>query len=400
MAMKLNKEQIVPVLLKNKAHKVTENLYSMMCGDIKCIIDFRENEFYYALPGDDARRKYETDAPDEVTQFKVMCLRAMFPNAADQVDRYMAESGELSESAPEQPGQGDEGEQEESTNDENIPEINEPIAKITSKPITRIKGITPQLCECGKIKIGRKGQMTTSQKGRQFRPPEKLDHFIVTTMQKSGQDDFVEDHVIMSKLGDNCTAIPVMLLYDDPDLNFPTSYAYYDNAQCQCRGNGEIAITADGRQIPCDPETCSNAAKKLCKPNGVLSVVLQDAPRVGGVWKFRTTGWNSIRNLMSSIEFIHGLTGGRLAGLPLILTLQPKTTVIPGTKTTTTIYMVNIEFRGSMGELLNRAATRLATPEQVKQIEARAAEMLSLPESPEECKDVQEEFYPETVVTA
>jgi len=260
-----------------------------------------------------------------------------------------------------------------------------------------IKGMSTQLCECGKIKIGKKGASKTSQQGNSFRQPQKLDHFLVTTTAKTAEDDFEEDAEIMSILGDNCKAIPVVLLYDEPALNFMTSLAYYDSAKCQCRGNGEVAIKADGTQVECNPETCKFAKDKKCKPNGILSVVLQDAPRVGGVWKFRTTGWNSIRNLMSSIEFIHGLTGGRLAGLPLMLTLQPKSTIIPGTKTKTTIYMVNLEFRGTMGELIERATTRLNSPEQIAQIEAKATEMLTVPESSEECQDVQDEFYPDTM---
>jgi len=260
-----------------------------------------------------------------------------------------------------------------------------------------IKGMGTQLCECGKIKIGKKGAAKTSQRGNSFRPPQKLDHFLVTTTGKTEDDDFEEDAEIMGILGDNCKAIPVVLLYDEPTLNFMTSLAYYDSAKCQCRGNGEVAIKSDGTQIECDPETCKFAKDKKCKPNGILSVVLQDAPRVGGVWKFRTTGWNSIRNLMSSIEFIHGLTGGRLAGLPLMLTLQPKSTIIPGTKTKTTIYLVNLEFRGTMGELIERATTRLNSPEQIARIEAKATEMLATPESSDECQDVQDEFYPETM---
>jgi hypothetical protein len=267
----------------------------------------------------------------------------------------------------------------------------------TTPIIHGIKNMGTQLCECGKIKIGMKGASTTSQKGNSFRPPQKLDHFLVTTTAKTADDDFEEDTEIMVILGDSCKAIPVVLLYDEPSLNFMTSLAYYDSAKCQCRGNGEVAIKADGTQVECNPETCKFAKDKKCKPNGILSVVLQDAPRVGGVWKFRTTGWNSIRNLMSSIEFIHGLTGGRLAGLPLMLTLQPKSTIIPGTKTKTTIYMVNLEFRGTMGELIERATTRLNSPEQIARIEAKASEMLAIPESSDECQDVQDEFYPETM---
>lgn len=269
-------------------------------------------------------------------------------------------------------------------------------SKYPRRPITRIQGMNLQLCERGHIKIGKKGKVTNSEKGTSFRLPEKLDHFIVTTMNRTEDDDLEIDENIMGMLGDRPREIPVTLVYDKPDLNFLTWYAYYDSAQCQCRGNGEIAYTADGRVIQCDPETCRNAINRKCKPNGILSVILTDAPGVGGVYKFRTTGWNSIRNLMSSIEFIYGLTGGRLAGLPLVLTLHPKTTLIPGTKKQTTIYMVNLEYRGTIQQLQQEARSRLIAEEKMAELEQKAVAMLSVPETPEECKDVQEEFYPET----
>lgn len=265
-----------------------------------------------------------------------------------------------------------------------------------------IKGIVPQLCECGKIKIGKKGKMITSQRGNQFRPPEKLDHFLVTTTEKDANGDLVTDQPIMDVIGDNCTEIPVMLLYDQSELNFATSLAYYDSAKCKCRGNGESAVNAEGQMVTCDPETCKDAIAKRCKPNGILSVILLDAPRVGGVYKFRTTSWNTIRNILSSMEFIRSLTNGVLAGLPLVMKLQPKTTLIPGTQKTTTIYMVNLEYHGSITDLLSRAQVRAQEREKMQDtitaIEERAKAQLQLPESSEECQDVQEEFYPESIV--
>jgi len=275
------------------------------------------------------------------------------------------------------------------------------------RPSRTLRGLTPRLAECGKIKIGRKGETKTSSKGNQFRSPEKLDHFVITTMDKEN-DDFVQDEALMTKLGRwdtfggyHCREIPVRLPYDDPSLNFPTSYAYYDSAACKCRGDGFIALTAEGETVECNPETCPNVKDKRCKPNGVLSLILDDAPRVGGVYKFRTTGWNSINNIFSSMEFIRGLTNGLLAGLPLMLTLTPKHTVIPGTKTSTTIYMVNLEYRGSLQEMVaaiqQTMSTRALMQYSVRDFEKLAEEALALPEAPEECKEVAEEFYPESV---
>ncbi len=100
--MKLNKELIVPVLLKNKALKANENVYSMLINDVKCGIDFKKNEMFWM---DDVDRSTE-DCP-EFSKFKALCLGAMFPHG-----------GELSNDAPESAAdQSVEGEQEESTNE-------------------------------------------------------------------------------------------------------------------------------------------------------------------------------------------------------------------------------------------------------------------------------------------
>jgi hypothetical protein len=317
-----------------------------------------------------------------------LCNKCILASVEDSVEGAPSAPDE----EPEQQTHVDDGKY----NDVPMLKHNEPAIAST------IKGLTPQLCECGKIKIGKKGSMITSQHGNNFRPPEKIDHFLITTTAKDKNGDFVPDTEIMDEIGDNCTKLNVTVMYDKPELIFPTSYARYDSAVCQCRGDGNNARDAKtGTLIKCNPETCKFAIDKKCKPNGILSVILEDSPRVGGVYKFRTTSWNSIRNITSSLEFIRSLTGGYLAGLPLVLTMQPKTTVIPGTKKTTTIYMVNIEYRGTLTEMREhtiRIATQKATMmDEIARIEDAALLQITAPESAEECTDVQEEFYPETI---
>ena len=63
-----------------------------------------------------------------------------------------------------------------------------------------IKGLMRRLNEAGKIKIGCKGDEITSSKGTQFRPPKRLDHFIITTTEKDASNDFVEDADLMTAL--------------------------------------------------------------------------------------------------------------------------------------------------------------------------------------------------------
>ncbi len=66
---------------------------------------------------------------------------------------------------------------------------------------TNVAGIVPGLVERGKIKVGEKGAMTTSQRGTKYQPPKKLDHFRVTTLEKGPDDNFLTDEAIHKMLG-------------------------------------------------------------------------------------------------------------------------------------------------------------------------------------------------------
>lgn len=262
-----------------------------------------------------------------------------------------------------------------------------------------IKGFMPGLPEVGKIKIGKKGLLKTSSSGKKFRMPEKSDHFTVTSLERDQNDDFKPNNKIMKMLGENPTIIPIRLLYNNIDLNFPTSYAMYSKSKCECRGDGEfIDSQYIQNELKCDPKTCEHFKSKKCKPNGILSVTIDGSALIGGVYKFRTTGFNSIKNILSSMSYIQTLTGGVLAGLPLQMRLIPKTVSPNGMTGTTTVYTVNIEFAGTANELIEHAKeiaiTQGAMRNEILAIEERATEALQQPESKQECKDVSDEFYP------
>ena len=328
-------------------------------------------------------------------------------------DHWYPEQSETQENQTksEEPEEPEEQKEQEKPDEAEEQKESEPAKKIeepdkTEKPITKTKmssricNIVPELAERGKIKIGFKGETITSQRGNEFRPPKKDDHFTITTTGKDEHGDFIIDKEIMDKIGDNCTSLDIMVLYNDPDLIFRTSYAFFNSSQCECRGDGELAITRNGETIECNPETCESFQAKACKPNGVLSVILMDAPMVGGVYKLRTSSWNTIRNITSSLDMLKSLTFGQLAGLPLALTLQPKTVKIPNKKQTTVVYVANIEFKGSMNELLNKtvqiANQNADVMHEIKRIEDNARLMLGEAPTQEECAEITAEFYPET----
>ena len=102
-----------------------------------------------------------------------------------------------------------------------------------------IKNLNRRLVEIGKIKIGGKNP-NKENKGANgpYRLPVKFDHFKVTDLDKDDKDNFIPNAEIMSKLGDKPKKLDILLLSDDIDNNFPTSYASYQGNKCFCRGDG------------------------------------------------------------------------------------------------------------------------------------------------------------------
>jgi hypothetical protein len=141
-----------------------------------------------------------------------------------------------------------------------------------------------------------------------------------------------------------------------------------------------------------------------CKILGTLQVLIEGTERIGGVWKFRTTSWNSVNAILSSLTLIKAITGGPLAGIPLNMVLSPKTVTIPATGQPMIVYVVSLEYWGSETKLaeLGYAIARKRLEHQVRmeQIEEQARLMLASPQQEplEEQVETAEEFFPDSVV--
>lgn len=278
---------------------------------------------------------------------------------------------------------------------------------------------TPALPERGKIKIGEKGKPRTSSGGKTFQPPQKLDHFIITTLERGADGNFLHDTQLMQTIAektgqepDKLTRIPVRLLYNDPELNFATQYGVYAGRTLWCSGNGREAMrqapdkegTYVGVSCPCERiEKGFEGPGPKCKINGILSVLVDHAAGVGGVWKFRTTSFNSVDGLMGSLSFMAAATGGWLANLPLELVLHKKLVADPKGNQQT-IYVVGLEWRGTVDALRDDGYRAALAAQQanlrIEHIETEARKLLdgATPNTVfpgEDADDVVDEFYPE-----
>lgn len=274
-----------------------------------------------------------------------------------------------------------------------------------------IKNLCPGLTERGKIKIGRKGQMRTSGGGKQFQAPEKLDHFLITTMQRGNDGNFLPDEPIMQRIAQQTgqqaaklTSIPARLLYNDVALNFQCRYACFNGKTLWCSGDGEAAHrlnnqgTRDVVSCPCGRQDPNYQGNDRCKINGCLSVMIDGVDVVGGVWKLRTTSYNTVVGILSSLALIQRISGGPLAGLPLNLTLHPKTVVAPN-GAVQTVYIAGLEYRGSV-QALQDTGYKLALNDaqhhaRIEYIETEARKLLTTELPADELEDIVDEFYPE-----
>lgn len=230
----------------------------------------------------------------------------------------------------------------------------------TFKLAPMIKGIQPQMRERGRITIGKKGSPNASGKGRM---PVKFDHFVFTTTDKDEKtDDYLLDTEMNERYGDQCREIPVRFLSDDITEIFATFYAKYTASGLKLRGDGAnwIVYNSDGtRDYIRDPDGERGfLSDPDVKPHGILTMLVDGQGSVGSVYRYRTTGWNSINGMLSSLALcakIAERAGGRIAFLPMKLTYSTKWVTPAGQGTKKKIPVVTCEFRGSIEELQERS---------------------------------------------
>lgn len=201
--------------------------------------------------------------------------------------------------------------------------------------------ITPPVI--GRISIGR----VIEKNGKRL--PEKSDEFQVTT-QVQGRDGWVlhpfDEALRQANGGGKLRAIPVRVLFNDPDLNLRAEYSLFDRetGRPACVGNGESCkrVTNDGiASLPCpSPDGCSYS-NGYCRPYGRFNVVIGDEDELGS-FIFRTTSFNSIRTLAARLRYFSAVSGGLLA------------------------CMVALKGDKEIGDKLNKIISRLAEANELK----------------------------------
>ncbi|MFB9123574.1 hydrolase or metal-binding protein [Paraburkholderia dipogonis] len=185
--------------------------------------------------------------------------------------------------------------------------------------------ITPPVI--GRISIGR----VVEKNGKRL--PEKSDEFQLTS-QVQNRDGWVlhplDEALRQANGGAKLRAIPVRVLFNDPELNLRAEFSMFDRETGRpiCVGNGETCkrVTNEGvMSLPCPSPDACQYSNGYCKPYGRLNVVMGEEDELGS-FIFRTTSFNSIRTVAARLRYFSAVSGGLLSTMPLELKLRGKST--------------------------------------------------------------------------
>ena len=267
-----------------------------------------------------------------------------------------------------------------------------------------LKGLSITPPVIGRISIGR----VVEKNGKRL--PEKDDQFTLTTQVQQRGEWMLHplNEALRKATTGKLRAIPIRLLFNDPDLNLRAEYSLFDRETGRpvCVGNGETCRRAgDGgiESLPCpSPDGCTFGRTGGCKPYARLNVVIGDDDELGS-FIFRSTSYNSIRTLAARLHYFSAVSANMLACLPLELKLRGKSTT---QSYRSAIYYVDIGVRSgsSLEDAIVQAreldARRRAAG--FDQVALDAAARLgfangAFEDSIEDGSAVVDEFYPEAV---
>ncbi|CAK0539371.1 putative hydrolase/metal-binding protein [Burkholderia pseudomallei] len=267
-----------------------------------------------------------------------------------------------------------------------------------------LKGLALTPPVLGRISIGR----IVEKNGKRL--PEKDDQFTLTTQVQNRGEWLLHplNEELRKASPGKLRAIPVRMLFNDPDLNLRADFSVFDRdtGRPVCVGNGETCRRVDGdgngiESLPCStPDACAFGQRGGCKPYARLNVVVGDEDELGS-FVLRTTSFNSIRSLAARLHYFRAVSGNLLSCLPLELKLRGKSTT---QSHRSAIYYVDLSVRSgnTLEEALVQAREldgrrRAAGFDQAALDAAARAGFANgaFEDSPDERAAVVEEFYPE-----
>jgi hypothetical protein len=236
--------------------------------------------------------------------------------------------------------------------------------------------------------------------------PTKLDHFVFLRKKKSANRvEWEADPELTQHYGEQCRELHIMLIDDDIENVFPSSYAWWTAIERKCCGDGVTATRRTAEKPGGQPWTtcgsgCPELASGQCKPAGDLRFVLADFPRLGSVCRIHTCSYRSIRQIHSALQEIQTFTGGRLAGITAKLTVRPEEATYfdrkEKRKKTSSIWALSLEVEGDdMRKLIANLTENARLFAETRRLLGSGGKVLEVVEDEQEqAPEVAAEFYP------
>ena len=205
--------------------------------------------------------------------------------------------------------------------------------------------------------------------------------------------------------GEHCRELHIMLIDDDIENVFPSSYAWWTATERKCWGDGITATRLTAEKPGGQPWTtcgsgCPELASGQCKPGGDLRFVLADFPRLGSVCRIHTCSYRSIRQIHSALQEIQTFTGGRLAGITAKLTVRPEEATYfdrkEKRKKTSSIWALSLEVEGDdMRKLIANLTENARLFAETRKLLGSGGKVFEVVEDEQEqAPEVATEFYP------
>lgn len=237
----------------------------------------------------------------------------------------------------------------------------------------------------GYIKIGGKGSrvLYAGGTGRPWVPPTRFvdpARFEVTTREKRTQQvegqgkakgqkfdldmGYKRDDAFHTAIDDAApSSLKIRLMYPHWQQSLIAFLGAYGKSAWVCRGDGVEAIDSSRGECVCpcprlaqfegtyegpppndgrrwkDGDKWRTDGLFACKPHAQLNVILEDAEIFGGFWAFKTTSYETISNLIKSLQTLEAMFD-RLDGLPLEMRVMAASKSFGGGLTTQPIVTI------------------------------------------------------------
>ena len=236
--------------------------------------------------------------------------------------------------------------------------------------------------------------------------PTKLDHFVFLRKKKTARGvEWEPDPELTEHYGAECRELHIMLIDDDVENVFPSSYAWWTATERKCWGDGTSATRRTTEKPGGQPWTpCGNGCPELgsgvCKPSGDLRFVLADFPRLGSVCRIHTSSYRSIRQIHSALQEIQTFTGGRLAGITGKLVVRPEEISYfdrkEKRKKSTSVWVLSLEVEGDdMRKLIANLTENARLFAETRKLLGPAGKVLEVvEEEQDQAPEINGEFYP------